>query len=247
VAAVSDLPVGLGNTQCCFSPDESLILTGVGATQGAHGHLAIYDAVELTLVKRLGAPGSVVPVTWHPKLNQIAFGCGDRKQGSGRILYDPELSDLDKGIIPAVGRRPRQENEGDFTINVKPRIYAPNALPMYKEDVHAEVGKKRVGGSNSTKAKIAKLFKPDQGAIGIVKGSQGKLGTGTGGSLLTQYLLKNQGILKRPEDEDVREAILRHHDNEDDMKVLTSAYQTTQPSKIYLEDEENDQDSQNDS
>lgn len=41
------------------------------------------------------------------------------------------------------------------------------------------------------------------------KGAQGKLGS-SGGTLLTQYLLKNKGGLQAPKDEDVRAAILRH-------------------------------------
>ena len=41
------------------------------------------------------------------------------------------------------------------------------------------------------------------------KGAGGKLGT-SGGTLLTQYLLKNRGGLQAPQDEDVRSAILRH-------------------------------------
>ena len=42
---------------------------------------------------------------------------------------------------------------------------------------------------------------------GVGKG--GKLGS-TGGTLLTQYVLKNYGGLKNPLDEDVRASILRH-------------------------------------
>jgi hypothetical protein len=41
------------------------------------------------------------------------------------------------------------------------------------------------------------------------KGAGGKLGT-SGGTLLTQYLLKNKGALHNPAEEDVRAAILRH-------------------------------------
>jgi len=114
VAAVDGLETSIGNTQCCFSPNEDLVLTGVGATKQSDGCLAFYDAQSLSLVKRLGAPGSVVPVVWHKSLNQILFGCGDRKSGAGRILYDTGLSH--HGALLAVGRRPRQANTADFTV-----------------------------------------------------------------------------------------------------------------------------------
>ena len=243
VATVEGLPtdcVSVGNTQCCFSPNEDLVLTGVGATQSSHGHVAVYDATTLSLVKRLGAPGSVVPVMWHPRLNQIAFGCGDRKQGSARILYDVESSECDKGIVPAVGRRPRQDDAMDVTINLQPEIINPNALPMYRND---PLGRKRDGGiagRSDKNSKMAKRFQPEKGGP-VEKGGQGTLGTGTGNSLLTQYLLKNQGILQPPKDEDVRESILRHADKEDDMKELTKAYAATQPAKLFHVGQDDDE------
>lgn len=40
-------------------------------------------------------------------------------------------------------------------------------------------------------------------------GAGGQLGT-TGGTLLTQHVLKQQGLLRNPKDEDVRASILRH-------------------------------------
>ena len=40
-------------------------------------------------------------------------------------------------------------------------------------------------------------------------GAKGRLGTSQAG-LLTQYVLKHQGVLLNPREEDVRAAILRH-------------------------------------
>lgn len=114
IASVDNLDVGFSNAGCCFSPGDDFVLTGVGATKQGDGHLSIFNASDLSLVKKLRAPGNVVPVHWHPKLNQIFYGCGDRKHGAARILYDTELST--NGALLAVGRRPRTSNLSDYTV-----------------------------------------------------------------------------------------------------------------------------------
>lgn len=229
LAVAEGLETGFGNIQCCFSPNEEMVLTGVAATQTANGHVSIFDASSLSLVKRLGAPGSVVPVLWHPKLNQIIFGCGDRKMGSARVLYD--VGSSTNGVLLAVGKKPRKTNISDFAANVQAEIYHPNALPLYREDL---MNKKR--SSSSAMSKSAKLFKPDQGALVAGKGAEGKLGTSTG-SLLTQYLMKDRGVLKNPADEDVRASILRHADKESEFARFTNAYSQTQPTRIYADED----------
>jgi hypothetical protein len=80
----------------------------------------------------------------------------------------------------------------------------------------------------------AKALRPDPGpAAGA--GRQGRIGT-TGGTLLTQHLLRQKGGLVGVEDEmDPREAILRHAGKQDDISRLTAAYAKTQPKPIYAE------------
>lgn len=116
VAVAEGLPTHAATTGCCFSPDERLVVTALGAetAQGA-GALAFFDRQDLTLVRRLGVSGSAAAVLWHPKINQIAVGCGDRKAGAAHILYDPGFST--RGAMLAVGRKPRQENAMDFTVS----------------------------------------------------------------------------------------------------------------------------------
>lgn len=239
LATVADLETGFGNTQCCFSPDEQLVLTGVAATQNADGYVAIFDSTNLSPVKRLGAPGSVVPILWHHKLNQIIFGCGDRKQGDARILYDVNLST--RGALLAIGKKPKKPTASDFEANIRTEIYNPNALPMYREDF---MNKKRP--ASSAASKMAKLFKPDQGTSSVGKGAEGRLGTSTG-SLLTQYLMKNSGTLKNPADEDVRASILRHAEKESEFARFTDAYTQTQPTRIFATEEDDGKTEDNES
>lgn len=92
----------------------------------------------------------------------------------------------------------------------EPEIFNPNALPLYRQQWPGGKRKKDedvapAGGRNS------KSFKPTQGsaAPAAAKGAGGQLGT-TGGTLLTQYVMKHQGLLKNPKEEDIRASILRH-------------------------------------
>jgi WD40 repeat protein len=250
VATVSGLPTLFSNTQCCFSPDEKLVLTGISppSKDSTSGAVAIFDRKDLSLVKKLGVQGSAVAVAWHPKINQLFIGCGDRKEGTTRVLYDSTLST--RGAVLSIGRRPRVDNAADYTADFQPQIYNPNALPMYREAWPDGSGKTGGAGGGGGKRKgipvdasirTSKSFKPDLGSAGVAKGAGGKLGS-TGGTLLTQYIMKNQGTLKNPNEEDVRASILRHHGKEDEMSRFTSAYEQTQPKKIYAEEEEEDED-----
>lgn len=239
VAVAEGLPTLFGNTQCCFSPDGKLVLTGVSPPgKEGSGAVAIFDRSDLSLVRRLGVPGSAVAVAWSPKINQIFVGCGDRKEGTTRVLYDTTYST--RGALLSHGRRPRAESNADYTVQAAPEIYNPNALPMYRQVWPGGGGGKRKAPVDAS-IRTAKSFKPDTGQAGVAKGAQGKLGS-TGGTLLTQYIMKHQGQLKNPGEEDVRASILRHAGKEDEMSLFTKAYASTQPKKIYAEPEEDDED-----
>ena len=128
VATVEGLETGFANTQCCFSPGEDVVITGVGSTREENGYLALLRASDLSLIRRVGAPGNVVAVNWHPKLNEIFIGCGSRKEGTARVLYDPAFSS--NGVLLAVGRRPRKEIMADFTVSVCFRIPCCVVIPL---------------------------------------------------------------------------------------------------------------------
>lgn len=52
-----------------------------------------------------------------------------------------------------------------------------------------------------------------------------------------------QGLMRKPEDEDVRAKILRHEGNSEQFKAFTAAYAQTQPKPIYAP-EENEEEEQ---
>ncbi|KAK2079304.1 hypothetical protein QBZ16_002995 [Prototheca wickerhamii] len=236
LAVFEDLDTTFANTQVCFSPDETLALTGTSATRAdADGSLVMFDWREQRLVRRLGVSGSVIAVQWHPRINQILVGSGDRKSGQARVLYSPSISQ--RGATLAVGRKPRPANPFDLEVAAALPIYNPNALPLYREPLPGQ-RKRKTAETEAVEDRLK--HKPALGSKAPGVGAGGKLGS-TGGTLLTQYVLKTHGLLKNPQDEDIRASILRHADKEDEFSRFTAAYQATQPNKIFAAEEEEEE------
>ncbi|PNW83794.1 hypothetical protein CHLRE_04g217750v5 [Chlamydomonas reinhardtii] len=219
-------------TRAIFSPDESVILTGTGGTgaggggdAGTEGSVVFFSKSTHELIRKVGMPGAVTGLAWHHRLNQIFVGMGNRKSGETHALYD--LTRSERGVLSAASRRPRAPNPLDFTPPLL--IKTPHALPMYREDPI----KKRKAEKEAQRAR-----RPDLGMIATGRGKGGKLGS-TGGTLLTQHLLKQRGGLMAPEQEmDPREAMLRHADKaKDEFSAWTAAYRSTQPQPMYAQEE----------
>ena len=51
-------------------------------------------------------------------------------------------------------------------------------------------------------------------------------------------------MLQNPKEEDIRSAILRHADKADEFATHTAAYNKTQPTKIFAEETEEEQEEQ---
>lgn len=86
--------------------------------------------------------------------------------------------------------------------------------------------RKRLRDAKEEKQRKLRIPQPPQGQYG----AGGDLGQGTGGTLLTQHLLKEKGALRpRSQEMDPREAILRHAEAAaKDPKFVETAYLETQ-------------------
>jgi WD40 repeat protein len=195
---VEGLPTSCPQAGLTFSPDEGLVVTTLSeAREGASGGLAFFETATLKLIRRLGVPsGAAGPVVWHPRLNQIFVGAGGRAGGGARILYDPDFSE--RGALVAVARAPRAKDASDLV---------PRLEPAYERPEKTGGGRKRQRDIVADRARVKHM---PQGPAGTA-GAGGRIGGGTGGTLLTQYLLKERGLLFNPTQEmDPREAVLRH-------------------------------------
>ncbi|XP_011080128.1 WD repeat-containing protein 70 [Sesamum indicum] len=229
-----DLPNHYAQTNITFSPDEQLFLTGTSiereSTTG--GLLCIYDRAKLELVSRVGISPtfSVVQCAWHPRLNQIFATVGDRHEGGTHILYDPTISE--RGALVCVARAPRKQSVDDF--QAQPVIHNPHALPLFRDQPSRKRQREKI-----LKDPL-KSHKPELPING--PGHGGRVGS-TKGSLLTQYLLKQGGLIKETwMEEDPREAILKYADvAAKDPKFIAPAYAETQPEPVFAKSDSEDE------
>ncbi|GAB2234475.1 hypothetical protein Droror1_Dr00003729 [Drosera rotundifolia] len=221
-----ELPNNYAQTNVSFSPDEQVILTGTSVERESStgGLLCFYDREKLELVSRVGISPtySVVRCAWHPKLNQVFATVGDKSQGGTHVLYDPTLSE--RGALVCVARAPRKKSVDDFEVN--PVIHNPHALPLFRDQPSRKRQREKM---------LKDPFKSHKPEVPINgPGHGGRTGT-TKGSLLTQYLLKQGGMLKETwMEEDPREAILKYADvAAKDPKFIAPAYAETQPQPVF--------------
>lgn len=229
-----DLPNNYAQTNVAFSPDGELFFTGTSVERESPtgGLLCFYDRKKLELVSRVGISPtcSVVQCAWHPKLNQVFATSGDKSQGGTHVLYDPTLSE--RGALVCVARAPRKKSIDDF--EAKPVIHNPHALPMFRDQPSRKRQRERILKDPF------KSHKPEVPVNG--PGHGGRVGT-TKGSLLTQYLLKQGGMIKETwMDEDPREAILKYADAAaKDPKFIAPAYAQTQPEPVFAKSDSEDE------
>ncbi|KAM7496157.1 hypothetical protein LguiA_020571 [Lonicera macranthoides] len=230
-----DLPNHYAQTNIAFSPDEQLILTGTSIERDSTtgGLLCFYDRTKLELVSRVGISPtfSVVQCAWHPKLNQVFATAGDKRQGGTHVLYDPTLSE--RGALVCVARAPRKKSVDDF--QPQPMIHNPHALPLFRDQPSRKRQREKI-----LKDPL-KSHKPEIPMNG--PGHGGRVGQ-TKGSLLTQYLLKQGGMIKETwMDEDPREAILKYADvAAKEPKFIAPAYAQTQPETIFEKSDSEEED-----
>ncbi|KAI0498659.1 hypothetical protein KFK09_019549 [Dendrobium nobile] len=229
-----NIPNHYAQTNAAFSPDEQLILTGTSVEKEdtTGGMLCFYDRRKLELVSRIGISPhqSVVRCSWHPKINQVFVTVGDKKEGGTHILYDPSMSQ--RGALVCVARAPRKKSVDDF--DAQPIVHNPHALPLFRDQPSRKRQREKILKDPM------KSHKPELPVNG--PGFGGRVGT-TKGSLLTQYLMKQGGLIKETwMEEDPREAILKYADAaEKDPKFIAPAYAETQPKPVFAESDSDEE------
>ncbi|KAK6164345.1 hypothetical protein DH2020_001209 [Rehmannia glutinosa] len=155
---------------------------------------------------------------------------GDRHEGGTHILYDPTISE--RGALVCVARAPRKQSVDDF--QAQPVIHNPHALPMFRDQPSRKRQREKI-----LKDPL-KSHKPELPING--PGFGGRVGT-TKGSLLTQYLLKQGGLIKETwMEEDPREAILKYADvAAKDPKFIAPAYAQTQPETVFAKSDSDEE------
>lgn len=114
VHSVESLPNRFPATDCSFSPNDKLVLTGTSCPKGAAGsELVFFDTASFDRKYSIPFPSSVIRSQWHPRLNQIFVGCAD---GVVKVFYDDKLSD--KGAKLCAGKVRKRGKEAFVLVKV---------------------------------------------------------------------------------------------------------------------------------
>uniref|UniRef100_A0A8D0E0W5 WD repeat-containing protein 70 n=1 Tax=Salvator merianae TaxID=96440 RepID=A0A8D0E0W5_SALMN len=220
--AVSGLPSFFPMTDCCFSPDDKLLVTGTSVKRGdGNGKLLFFERETLKKVYEIDVTdASVVRCLWHPKLNQIMVGTGN---GLAKVYYDPLKSQ--RGAKLCVVKTKRKERQAETL--TQDYIITPHALPMFREPRQRSTRKQL----EKDRLDPLKSHKPEPPVAGPGRGGR----VGTHGGTLSSYIVKNIA-LDKTDDSNPREAILRHaKEAEENPYWVAPAYSKTQPKTVFAE------------
>lgn len=226
---VEDLYSRYGSTDCTFSPDDSIILTGESKRKDQDsGRLLFYDVNTFDKIHEIAVTDShVIKASWHPKLNQIFVGCGN---GTVKVFYDDKRSLRGAKLCVVKNRRKVKQVE----VVAAQQILTPHALPMFRQEKPKSIRKQM----ERDRQDPLKSRRPD---LPISSGQGGRVASS--GGTLSSYVIRNLGLSKRVEDDqDPREAILRFaKDAAENPYWVTPAYSKTQPQAIFQSNEGNEE------
>lgn len=221
ISVVSDIFSRYATTDCIFSPDDSLIVTGQSMKRGeSQGKLLFYNRTDLKKVKEMFVADShVIKTLWHPKLQQIFVGAGN---GIVKVYYDESRSIRGAKLCAVKTRKKTKQIE----VVAAQQIITPHALPMFRQEKPKSIRKKM----EKERLDPVKSHRPD---LPIKSGQGGRVAAS--GSTLSSYVIRNLGLSKKIEDDqDPREAILRFaKDAAENPYWITPAYSKTQPKTIF--------------
>lgn len=176
-------------TDCCFSPDDAMVVTGESLPRGAtEASVLIYDARTFGLCSKIPVTGShVIKTLWHPKLNQIFVGCGN---GVIKCYYDERKSMRGAKLCVAKTYRKKRHPE----LMGATQVITPHALPMFRQEKTRSLRKRQ----EKERQDPVKSRRPD---LPITSGQGGRVASS--GGTLSSYVIRNLGLSKRVEDDQV--------------------------------------------
>ncbi|CAH2264831.1 gastrulation defective protein 1 homolog [Pararge aegeria] len=217
-------------TDCGFSPDDSIVFTGESLQRNEDvGRLRFYSTKTFEEVMNIDvAKSHVIKAVWHAKLNQIFVGCGN---GLVKCYYDNKKSLRGAKLCIIKTHRKKQSME----VVSSQQIITPHALPLFRQE-KLRTSKKRM---EKDRLDPMKSRRPD---LPITSGQGGRVAAS--GSTLSSFVIRNLGLSKRvDDDQDPREAILKYaKEAEENPFWVAPAYKKTQPKAIFQDSEDDPSD-----
>uniref|UniRef100_A0A915JPV3 WD repeat-containing protein 70 n=1 Tax=Romanomermis culicivorax TaxID=13658 RepID=A0A915JPV3_ROMCU len=221
-------------TECIFSPRDEFCVTGTSVVKNrGNGRLVFLDKNTFETVKEVEYPNkSVIRLLWHPRINQLFTTFND---GSIKLYYDPKISS--RGALLCVKKPIKRSKEADGLYDQL--VIAPAALPPRK------VGRDGFVKENYTLRQMLRYVRLQQRPAGMKSkvpetpisgpGAGGRVGAA--GGTLHSYVARQMGLARKQlDDEDPREAILKHAEAAaKDPYWVTPAYKKNQPKSVLAE------------
>ncbi|CBJ29493.1 conserved unknown protein [Ectocarpus siliculosus] len=223
VKTFPDVPTHMETANTSFSPDGRVLVCGSNVRPKSHAmgvlkFFNVYTAeAEPELEVNAAPEASVARVVWHAQTNQVICSTS---AGGVRVMYDPAISD--KGAMLSAGRSHSRLNTNMFLPkHAVGEVYAPHALPMFREEQNSKKRKERSDRKDPVRSK-----KPDPPMPG--RGVQGRISSSNN---FHQYVLKEHLVSqKNLLHEDPREELLKYEaETKDEKEYLGSAYEKSQP------------------
>ncbi|XP_069740693.1 WD repeat-containing protein 70 isoform X2 [Narcine bancroftii] len=224
----TDLPNIFPMTDCCFSPDDKLLVTGTSVQKGqGSGKLLFFDRETFRKLYEIEVTdASVIRCLWHAKLNQIMVGTGN---GLAKVYYHPVKSQRGAKLCVVKTKRKAKQSQ---TVT-QDYIITPHALPMFREPRQKSTRKQL----EKDRLDPVKSHKPEPPVSGPGRGGR----VGTHGGTLSSFIVKNIA-LDKTDDSNPREAILRHaKDAEQNPYWVAPAYVKTQPHAVFAATESDEE------
>lgn len=208
-------------SECCFSPDDKLVVVGTSSTNEDPGQVLFLDSNDLTTKSSIELAGaSVIRGRWQPKINHIGYSCSegsvyvtyDKRRSIGGFLADPAAKSR------GVKRKKYISQRDNFSASSIKKIITPHALPLFRDDQ-----------STQSFAKIRqdpkRSYKPEMPISGASQGGR----VIPAGSTLSSYIAKN---IAKPIDDgsmNIRDRILRHAEEAERDPKWVGGAQANQP------------------
>lgn len=219
------------NTNICFSPDSSAIITG-----SINGDLHILSPATLKpkLVTSVTSGSPLTTVLWHEALNQILTGSANAET---HVLYNPGISI--RGAAMVMSKAPKRRHIDD-----DPTLTTDLSQGLSGDSVVMPNG---VLTNNNQAALSYAARHPNTGLTASGRSRDPRrphipMTTPFAKSQPDENHIKNNIPLSSMRDEDPREALLKYAEKAEKDPMFTNAWRHTQPKTIYAELSEEEED-----
>lgn len=212
------------NTNICFSPDSSYIITG-----SITGDLHILNPATLkpNLITPVTPNSPLTTVLWHPSLNQILTGSANAET---HLLYNPRTSTRGAAMIMSKAPKRRHiDDDPSLTTDISQglsgdSIIMPNGLLSTSTSTSHQTSSRHPNTGLTASGKSRDPRRPHM-----------PMTTPFAKSQPDENHIKNNIPLSSMRDEDPREALLKYAEKAEKDPMFTNAWRHTQPKTIYAE------------